>query len=83
VVAGLPDPLQEVSSLKSKLLQKKSYGLSQSHDAVGGQHQNNEDSSAPWKGHQAPANRVNPAVDAQARKDFPGLLKHGWRSARS
>jgi hypothetical protein len=52
--------------MKSKLLQKIGCVRNQSRDAVDGQDQNNEDSSAPWKGHQAPANRVNPAVDAQA-----------------
>jgi hypothetical protein len=69
--------------MKSKLLQPRSSGPNQSHDAVDGPQENNQDSSAPWRGHQTPPNQVNPAVDAQARKDFPGLLKHGWRSARS
>jgi hypothetical protein len=33
--------------MKSKLLQPRSSGLNQSHDAVGGQHQNAEDSPVP------------------------------------
>jgi hypothetical protein len=69
--------------MKSKLLQKKSYGLDQSRDVVDGQQENNEDSSVPWRGRETPLNPVSPAVDAQARKNVPGLLKHGRRPARS
>jgi hypothetical protein len=59
--------------MKSKLLQKINYGLTQSREVVGGQKENIEDS--PWKGHVTPPNPVNPTDDAQARKDFPSLLK--------
>jgi hypothetical protein len=69
--------------MKSKLLQKKSYGLNQSRVVVDGQQENFEDSSVPRKGHETPPNRVNPAVDPQAREDFPDLLKPGCRPARS
>jgi hypothetical protein len=65
--------------MKSKLLQKKS--LNKSRASLDGQHEN--DSSSPTKGRETPPNRVKPGVDAQARKDFPGLLKHGYRRARS
>jgi hypothetical protein len=34
--------------MKSKLLQKKSYGVNQSREVVDGQHENIEDSSRPW-----------------------------------
>jgi hypothetical protein len=34
--------------MKSKLLQKKSYGVSQSRAVVDGQQENIEDSSVPW-----------------------------------
>lgn len=67
--------------MKSKLLQKKSYGLNKSRAGLDGQHGN--DSSTPGRGHETSPNPVNPAVDAQARKDFPSLLKQGCRSARS
>jgi hypothetical protein len=65
--------------MKSKLLQK----INQPRDVVDGQQKNIEDSSAPWRGREAPPNPINPAVDAQAREDFPGLLKRGCRPARS
>jgi hypothetical protein len=65
--------------MKSKLLQKmRSSGLNQSQDAVGGQQENFEESSLPWGGHETQPNPVNPTVDAQARKDFPGLLKRNY-----
>jgi hypothetical protein len=69
--------------MESKLLQPKNYCPNQSRKVVDYQHENIEDSSTPRKGHQPPSNPDNPAVDAQARKDFPRLLKHGYRSARS
>jgi hypothetical protein len=62
---------------------EESYERDQSHDAVDGQQENIEDSSTPRKGHQTPPDPVNPAVDAQARKDFPALLKRSYRPARS
>jgi hypothetical protein len=69
--------------MKSKLLQKKSYGVNQSREVVDGQQENIEDSSLPWRGHETPPSPVDPAVDAQAGKDFPGLLKRNCRPARS
>jgi hypothetical protein len=69
--------------MKSKLLQKKNYGVNQSRVVVDGQQENIEDSSMPRKGPQTPPNRANPAVDAQAHNDFPRLLKHGCRPTRS
>jgi hypothetical protein len=56
--------------MRSKLLQKMSYGVSQSPEVVNRKQENTEDSSVPWKGHQIPPNPVNPAVDAPARKDL-------------
>jgi hypothetical protein len=44
--------------MKSKLLQKKSYGVNQSHEGLDGQQENIEDSSTPRKGHQPPPDRV-------------------------
>jgi hypothetical protein len=54
--------------MKSKLLQKISYGVNQSREVVDGQQEN--DSSRPTKAHETPRNPANPAVDAQACKDF-------------
>jgi hypothetical protein len=42
-------------TMKSKLLQKKSYGVNQSHEVVDGQQENIEDSSSPWRGHETPS----------------------------
>jgi hypothetical protein len=64
--------------MRSKLLQKI-----QSREVVNGQRENTEGSSMPYRGHGIPPNPVNPAFDADARKDFPSLLKHGCRPARS
>jgi hypothetical protein len=64
--------------MKSKLLQKKSYGANQPREVVDGQQQNHW--SSPTKGRET---APDPAVDAEARKAFPGLLKHGYRPARS
>jgi hypothetical protein len=69
--------------MKSKLLQKIIYGVNQSPEVVNGQQENTEDSSVPWRGHGTTHNPVTPAVNAQARKDFPGLLKRCCRPARS
>jgi hypothetical protein len=49
--------------MKSKLLQKKNYGVNQAREVVDGQQEN--DSSRPTKGHNTAPNHVNPAVDAQ------------------
>jgi hypothetical protein len=59
--------------MKFKLLQRTCYGVDQSNDVVDGQQEN--DSSRPTKGHKTAPNPINLAVDAQARKDFPALLK--------
>jgi hypothetical protein len=68
--------------MKAKLLQKISYGVNQSREVVAGQQENIVGSSLPWRGHKTPPNPVNPAVDAQVRKDFPGLLKRNYRPAK-
>jgi len=68
--------------MKSKLLQKISHAVNQSREVVDGQRENVEGSSLPWRGVPSP-NPVNPAFDAEARKVFPGLLKHGCRPAGS
>jgi hypothetical protein len=67
--------------MKSKLLQKISYDVSQSRAGLDGQHEN--DSSTLTKGHKTLPTPVNPAVDAQARKDFPALLTRNYRPAGS
>lgn len=54
--------------MKSKLLQKISYGANQPREVIDGQHQNIEGSSVPGRGHENPPDRVHPAVDAQSRK---------------
>jgi hypothetical protein len=64
--------------MKSKLLQKI---VHQSHEMVDGQQEN--DSSRPTNGHETLRNPVNPAAEAQAGKDFPGLPKRNYRPARS
>jgi hypothetical protein len=66
---------QGIPTMKSKLLQKICYGVSQSRDVVNGQQENTEDSSMPWRVREDPPGRVSPGADAQARKDFPALLK--------
>jgi hypothetical protein len=66
--------------MKSKLLQKLTYGVNQSREVVDG---HREGSSLPWRGHEAPPSPVNTAVDAQARKVLPGLLKRNYRPAMS
>jgi hypothetical protein len=65
--------------MKSKLLQKKAYGLNKSRAGLDGQQENIEGSSSPSRGHETPPNPVNPVFNAQARKDFPGLLKRNYR----
>jgi hypothetical protein len=69
--------------MKSKLLQKISYGVDQSNEVVDGQQENIEYSSVPWRERENPPNPVNPAFDAQARRDFPALLKRNYRAAGS
>jgi hypothetical protein len=66
--------------MRSKLLQP----ISQSHEGVNRKQENTECASMPRKGHVvAPPIPINQAVDVEARKGFPGLLKHGCRPARS
>jgi hypothetical protein len=65
--------------MQSKLLQP----ISQSHEGVNHNRENIEGASMPWKGHVALPNPINPAVDTQARKDFPALLKRNYRPAGS
>jgi hypothetical protein len=67
--------------MRSKLLQK--LGYNQSREVVDGHQENIESSSLPSTGHRTPPNRVNPAFDAEAGKDFPGLLKRNYRPAGS
>jgi hypothetical protein len=69
--------------MKSKLLQKQSYGVIQSRKVVDDQRENTEDSSVPWRERETSPNPVHQPVDVQARKDFPGLLKHRCRPAKS
>jgi hypothetical protein len=67
--------------MKSKLLQRISYGVNQSREVVDGQPEN--DSSRPTKGRESRSNPVNTAVGTEAREHFPGLLKRNYRPARS
>jgi hypothetical protein len=46
---------------------------------VDSQQENIKGSSVPWREQETPPNPVNPAFDAEARKDFPGLLKRNCR----
>lgn len=69
--------------MKSKLLQKKSYGLDRSREGVDDQQESIEGSSMPWRERENPPGRVNPAVDSQVRKVLPGLLKRNYRPAMS
>jgi hypothetical protein len=65
--------------MRSKLLQP----ISQSHEGVNRKRENTEGASMPWKGYVAPPIPINPAVDVEARQDFPGLLNRGCRPTRS
>jgi hypothetical protein len=69
--------------MKSKLLQKQTYGVNQSREVVDGHRENIGDSPLPYRGPGIPPIPVSPAVDVEARKDFPDLLKHNYRPARS
>jgi hypothetical protein len=69
--------------MKSKLLQKKSSGRNRPRGVVDGQQESIEELSVPRWRRENPPSRVNPPVQVQARKDFPGLLKHGYRLART
>jgi hypothetical protein len=76
-------PYKGVSRYEIQIAPEEKYGRNQSSEVVDGQHENIEDSSAPWRRPGTRLNRVNPAVDAQAGEDFPGLPKDGCRPARS
>jgi hypothetical protein len=65
--------------MKSKLLQKISYGVNQSRELVDGQQENG--SFRPTKGRETPPNWVNQEFDAEAGKDFPALMKRNCRPA--
>jgi hypothetical protein len=67
--------------MKSKLLQQ--LRNNQSRGVIDGQRENIEDSSTLTKGHKTLPNPVNPAVDAQARKDLPALLTRNYRPSGS
>jgi hypothetical protein len=67
--------------MRSKLLQGVNRDINESRDVVDRQQEN--DSSWRTKGHEAPPNPDNPAFDAEALKDFPGLLKRNYRPAGS
>jgi hypothetical protein len=66
--------------MKSKLLQKISHSVDQSREVVNGQEDNTEDSPLQWRGR---GTSPKPAVDAEARRDFPAPLKRSYRPARS
>jgi hypothetical protein len=82
LVSRLPDSKKGGTTMKSKLLQKKSYDVNQSREVVDGQQENIEGSSLPWRGRETPPAPVNPAVGAEARKGFPSLLKRNYQPAR-
>jgi hypothetical protein len=81
-VSRIPYPLQGVEYEIETAAEEKPW-LQPSHDVVDGQQENIEDLSTRRKEHQTPPDRVNPAVDAHVRKDLLGLLKHGYRPART
>jgi hypothetical protein len=69
--------------MKSKLLKKITYGVSQSGELVNGQQENTEDSSMPWRSRENPPGRVSPPAEALVHKDSPGLLRYdGGRQHR-
>lgn len=59
--------------MRSKLLQKLSYGYDQTGEIMDNQQKNVEDTAQPQDKHETPHNPVNLSTDAQAEKDFPGL----------
>jgi hypothetical protein len=65
--------------MKSKLLQKISYRVSQSREVVNGQQKSTEDSSVPWRERENPPGRVSPPVEAPDHKNSPGLLRYDGR----
>jgi hypothetical protein len=67
--------------MRSKLLQKLTYGVNQSREVVDRPQENIEDSSVPWRERESPTGRVRPALDSQVRKVLPGLLKRNYRPA--
>jgi hypothetical protein len=70
-------PYKGCPAMKSKLLKKKNSGHRPC-GVVNTQQENIQDSSVPWRGRENPPDRVNPAVAAQARKDFPGSPEARW-----
>jgi hypothetical protein len=65
--------------MKSKLLQKQSYGVIQSRKVVDGRQENIEDSSVPSRERENPPGRVSPPVEALDHEDSPGLLRYNDR----
>jgi hypothetical protein len=63
--------------MKSKLLQKKSYGLNQSHGGMNGQQESIEDSSVPWWERENPPGRVSPTTGSP--QGLPSVVKHACR----
>jgi hypothetical protein len=68
--------------MKSKLLQKVSYGLHQPREVVDGQQESTEDSSMPERARENPPGRVSSPVEALDHKDSPGLLRYDDRRQR-
>jgi hypothetical protein len=54
--------------MKSKLLQKQSYGVIQSRKVVDDQRENTEDSSVPWRERETSPNPVHQPVDVQPER---------------
>jgi DNA-binding CsgD family transcriptional regulator len=71
------DPLQAVSAMTSKLLQKKSCGVKQSGDVVGGQQENIEDSPVPWPGRETGVLRCAPTMCAKGTASSNGRPQKG------
>jgi len=65
--------------MRSKLLQKISYGLDQSGEVMDHQQKNVEDTAEPQGNNETEHNAVNLSSDAIAEKEFPGLGRRQFR----
>jgi hypothetical protein len=57
--------------MKSKLLQKMTFGVNQSREVADRPQENIEYPSTPWRERENPTGRIRPATGTQARKDLP------------
>jgi hypothetical protein len=69
--------------MKSKLLQKKGYGLNTPREGSTSSANTLKTRRCPESRCDNKPGRLSPATGALARKDFPGFPKHDCRSAKS